>query len=462
MNPSLSSLFNPRDLQGARARTRSLIAAGSLIIMVMGLGWALYFALRGNLVIFGLEWIMAAIGLVIFRLQRKGHERYAAGLLFSTVFVVILVFSLFLDLPSVAAPRTSHLYFLAMAMCAYYVLHEDPSWLRLGVPLIFAGAFYFFACTHWGIHTQYAMTDSVRVMGTWVNAAGAMLVLGLTLYLMNTDPTMRSELHAAMRDGLASRHFVLFYQPQVDAQGLVVGAEALLRWKDPVRGMVSPAEFIPHAERTGFILPLGAWVLHEACARLALWKNQPEFARLKLSVNVSAYQLRQPDFVEAVQTALEHSGAPPDKLKLELTESMLVKDIEDLITKMDALAQIGVGFSLDDFGTGYSSLAYLKRLPLNTLKIDRSFIQDIPTSSQDMEIVQAIILMAHTLHLQVVTEGVETTQQFEFLNQFGCDFIQGYLLSRPVPFEALQEILEQLDKRPVPAADHTTFVLTRQ
>lgn len=281
MNPSLTSLFNPRDLQGARARTRSLIAAGSLIIMIQGLGWALYFALRGNLVIFGLEWVMAAIGLVIFRLQRTGHERYAAGLLFSTVFVVITVFSLYLDLPSVAAPRTSHLYFLAMAMCAYYVLHEDRAWLRLGVPLFFAGDFYYFACTHLGIRTQYAMPDSVRVVGTWINAAGAMLVLGLTLYLMNTDPSMRSELHAAMRDGLASRHFVLFYQPQVDAQGMVIGAEALLRWKDPVRGMVSPAEFIPHAERTGFILPLGAWVLNEACARLAIWKTQPDFEHLK-------------------------------------------------------------------------------------------------------------------------------------------------------------------------------------
>lgn len=443
MNPSLSSLFNPRDLQGARARTRSLIAAGSLIIMVMGLGWALYFALRGNLVIFGLEWIMAAIGLVIFRLQRKGHERYAAGLLFSTVFVVILVFSLFLDLPSVAAPRTSHLYFLAMAMCAYYVLHEDPSWLRLGVPLIFAGAFYFFACTHWGIHTQYAMTDSVRVMGTWVNAAGAMLVLGLTLYLMNTDPTMRSELHAAMRDGLASRHFVLFYQPQVDAQGLVVGAEALLRWKDPVRGMVSPAEFIPHAERTGFILPLGAWVLHEACARLALWKNQPEFARLKLSVNVSAYQLRQPDFVEAVQTALEHSGAPPDKLKLELTESMLVKDIEDLITKMDALAQIGVGFSLDDFGTGYSSLSYLKRLPLRQLKIDQAFVRDVETDKNAATIAKTLISLGHSLGLTVVAEGVETRQQHAFLQSLGCRVFQGFLFSRPVDVEAFELVAAQ-------------------
>ena len=438
MNPAVFSLFNPRDLQGARARTRSLIVAGSLILMGSGLGWSVYFGLRGDFAIFSLEWLLAACGLVIFRLIRQGHERTAAALLFTTVYAVIMVFSLFLDLPSVAAPRSAHLYFLSVGMCAYYVLHDAKIWLRLGVPLIFAGTFYFFACTHWGIRTEYAMPDSVRISGTWINTAGAMLVLGLTLFLMNTDPILRSELNVAMRDGLSNRHFMLFYQPQVGGDGAVIGAEALLRWQDPVRGMVSPAEFIPHAERTGFILPLGAWVLNEACARLAIWQTQPAYAHLKLSVNVSAYQLRQPDFVDVVKTALEHSGAPPAKLTLELTESMLVDDVEDLIEKMQALSQIGVGFSLDDFGTGYSSLAYLNRLPLRQLKIDQAFVRDVERDKNAAAIAKTLIGLGNTLGFTVVAEGVETKEQRAFLQGMGCRVFQGYLFSRPVDVRAFE------------------------
>jgi EAL domain-containing protein (putative c-di-GMP-specific phosphodiesterase class I) len=217
----------------------------------------------------------------------------------------------------------------------------------------------------------------------------------------------------------------------------------LLRWKDPVRGMVSPAEFIPHAERTGFILPLGAWVLNEACARLAIWKTQPDFEHLKLSVNVSAYQLRQPDFVEVVKTALEHSGAPPNRLKLELTESMLVKDVEDLIAKMEALAQIGVGFSLDDFGTGYSSLSYLKRLPLRQLKIDQAFVRDVETNKNAAAIAKTLISLGHTLGLTVVAEGVETRQQHAFLQSLGCSVFQGFLFSRPVDVASFEAVALQ-------------------
>ena len=165
---------------------------------------------------------------------------------------------------------------------------------------------------------------------------------------------------------------------------------------------------------------------------------------------------------DEIENALRTSGISAQRLELEVTENALMCNLNSTSQLLRQIRALGVSLSIDDFGTGYSSLAYLKRLPLNTLKIDRSFIQDIPASSQDMEIVQAIILMAHTLHLQVVTEGVETTRQFEFLNQLGCDFIQGYLLSRPVPCEALPEILLQLDKRPIPAPDHATFVLTSQ
>lgn len=446
MEQHIVSFFNPKDVHSARARTRSMVTAASYLLMLIGFGWALYFLIIGNWLTAGLELLIAAAGLYIRHLQRQGRTRPASALLFTLAFLAIATFSLVLDVPTIAVPRSSHLYFLTVGLCAYYVLHEEQPWLRYGVPSLFFAAFYFFACTHFSFDTPYAMPDSVRLGGTWVNAAGAMFVLLITLFLMNTDPAMRGGLHSAMRDGLAARHFSLHYQPQVDADGKVVGAEALLRWKNPERGSISPAEFIPLAEQTGFILTLGAWALNEACTRLAQWQHDEQLRPLMLSVNVSAYQIQQPDFVDVVRTILARTGAPAHKLKLELTESMLVNDIEDLICKMQALAQLGVGFSLDDFGTGYSSLAYLKRLPLHQLKIDKSFVRDVPTDRNAAAIAKTLIALGQSLNLKVVAEGIETQQQQTFLLDLGCRVFQGYLLSRPLEAEAFEAFTSRLNK----------------
>jgi EAL domain-containing protein (putative c-di-GMP-specific phosphodiesterase class I) len=225
----------------------------------------------------------------------------------------------------------------------------------------------------------------------------------------------------------------------VNAQGELVGAEALARWLHPTRGMVSPLEFIGLAEQTGLILPLGAWVMRTACEQLVVWASQPATAHLTLAVNVSARQFRQADFVDGVLATLAHTGARADHLKLELTESMLLHDVEDTIAKMVALKERGVGFSLDDFGTGYSSLSYLKRLPLDQLKIDRSFVRDVLTDPDDAAIARAVITLAHSLGLAVVAEGVEQTGQLAFLIGHGCQTFQGYLFGKPAPAEQLLE-----------------------
>lgn len=211
----------------------------------------------------------------------------------------------------------------------------------------------------------------------------------------------------------------------------MTGAEALVRWQHPQRGMVSPAAFIPLAEDTGLILPMGQWVLETACQQLAVWAGQPATAALTLAVNVSGRQLRQPDFVQQVLDTLSRTAAPASRLKLELTESLLLDNKEDTIQKMAALKGHGVGFSLDDFGTGYSSLAYLKRLPLDQLKIDQSFVKDVTDDPKDAAIVRTVVALAESLQLNVIAEGVETPAQRDSLASHGCLHYQGYLYGRP-------------------------------
>ena len=258
---------------------------------------------------------------------------------------------------------------------------------------------------------------------------------------MQAAVSTRSALEVDLRRGLQEKELVLYYQPVVDEKGRLQGAEALVRWKHPIRGMVSPAAFIPLAEQTGLILPLGQWVLEAACAQLVAWSRSVLTRSFFLSVNVSVRQFRQPDFVAQVLGTLDASGANPERLKLELTESLLLADVEDIIARMEHLRRHGVGFSLDDFGTGYSSLSYLKRLPLDQLKIDQSFVRDLQTDPNDAAIVRTILALADSLDLAVVAEGVETTGQLEFLKRHGCKAFQGYLFGRPMPVEMLERAL---------------------
>jgi len=249
---------------------------------------------------------------------------------------------------------------------------------------------------------------------------------------MQATVAARVSLENDLRQGIKNQQFCLYFQPQVDSRFAVTGAEALLRWQHPQRGLVAPAEFIPIAEDTGLIVPLGNWVLQTACAKLVTWANDPVTAKLSLAVNVSARQFRQADFAEQVAAVLAQTGANPHRLKLELTESLLAADLHDVIAKMSALQDLGVRFSLDDFGTGYSSLSYLKRLPLNQLKIDKSFVSDLLVDSHDGSIAQAVIALGQSMGLEVIAEGVETMEQCTFLARLGCQAFQGYLFGKPV------------------------------
>jgi diguanylate cyclase (GGDEF)-like protein/PAS domain S-box-containing protein len=260
------------------------------------------------------------------------------------------------------------------------------------------------------------------------------------------SPDLQASVHARaamdedIRRAIKAEQFMLYYQPQID-RGHLFGVEALLRWNHPERGFLPPDEFIPLAEETGLILPLGNWVLETACAQIAQWAKRKETAHISVSVNISARQIRHPNFVEQVLSVLKRTGANPKNLMLELTESILVENIEDVIGKMTVLKSHGLSISLDDFGTGYSSLSYLKRLPLDQLKIDKAFIRDIMVDDTSGAIAQVIISLGRAMRLSVIAEGVETEEQREFISRLGCHAFQGFLFSRPLPLEEFERRL---------------------
>jgi diguanylate cyclase (GGDEF)-like protein len=259
---------------------------------------------------------------------------------------------------------------------------------------------------------------------------------------MNVDTAERLELESDLRHALERGEFLLHYQPKVEiATGLITGIEALLRWEHPLRGLISPMDFIPIAEETGLIVPIGEWVLATACARNKVWQDQG-FGKLSVAVNLSARQFADPMLLPKLTRIIHESGLDPSSLELEITESVVMSHGECAVAALEKLKSIGVLIAIDDFGTGYSSLAYLKRFPIDTLKVDRSFIRDIPSDSGDKQITRAIIAMAHSLKLKVVAEGVETQDQLAFLRAQHCDSAQGYLLHRPLPEEEIAKVLK--------------------
>ena len=266
-------------------------------------------------------------------------------------------------------------------------------------------------------------------------------------YDPNTQAALeaRSELEHALRMAIKQQQLHVYFQVQVDHNSRPIGAEALIRWEHPQMGMVFPGQFIPMAEETGLILPIGQWVLESVCGQIKLWEANPLTRDLQIAVNVSARQFHQADFVTLVDDLIRRSGINPSRLKLELTESMVLDDVDDTVIKMHALKKIGVRFSMDDFGTGYSSLSYLTQLPLDQLKVDQSFVRNIGIKSTDSVIVQTIIGMANNLNMESIAEGVETQAQRDFLEQAGCKLYQGYLFGKPVPLEKFIDSLMEME-----------------
>ncbi len=319
-----------------------------------------------------------------------------------------------------------------------------PKWLSISAVKNTDGVVTHYVGTHTDITARKLAEDKIRHLAFFDQLTG---LPNRTLLLDRLKQSMaageRSQTYSAvlfidlddLRRALQEEQFELYYQAQVDGTDAhIAGVEALIRWNHPTQGRVGPDTFIPRAEENGLILPIGLWVLNTACKQLALWASNPGLAYLTLAVNVSMVQFRQPDFVDQVVAAIKQSGANPQRLKLELTESLFADSVQDIIVKINSLKALGICFSLDDFGTGYSSLAYLSRLPLDQLKIDRSFVMNLEFNETDVAICAATINLAHSLKLKVVAEGVETEAQRYFLSTVHrCELLQAYLFSRPLP-----------------------------
>jgi diguanylate cyclase len=428
---------------GARQRRRieAVLLASSIILILLCLNWLVFFGLRQAWLIAGVHGLMALVGVLTIALTRRGHPRSASFLLVASLLATCGFTSAVLDIPADGIPRTAHLYFLAIGLGASLVFKDEKPWVRHGFAISCFVAFLLFAGSNDGVQTAYALPVQVRAVGTWINGVGAVVALYILLHIMQTDQIERSALQSELQKALLRDELYLLYQPQITEGGRVIGTEALLRWQHPTRGLVPPGEFIPMAESSGLILPLGDWVLRNACEQLMAWRGNAETASLSISVNVSAKQFRENDFVEHVLSIVENFDVDPTRLKLELTESMLADDLDDIVRKMTALKARGIGFSLDDFGTGFSSLNYLKRLPLDQLKIDQSFVRDVLTDPNDAAIACAIITLGQSLGLEVVAEGVETEAQRDFLSHNGCHAYQGYLFSRPVTAQEVETLV---------------------
>lgn len=413
-------------------------------MIFLGIFWGAIFYQRGTWLIVTIDILLIMLGAITLMLTKKNYTRSATYLMLASLFVIIVMSALFLDIPNANVPRSQHHFLLSLAFCAYLMLQNEHKWIRLGISLTFILAYLVFASSVVSISSTYAVPDSVRLGGTWFNNFAAISTLCLAVHIMLSDFAIRSQLEIDLGKALVmGNQLALHYQPQVNSDGLVYGSEALIRWRHEERGLIPPDEFIPLAERTGLIIPLGNWILNTACEQLAIWAKNPETAHLTVSVNISALQFRQINFLEQVLSIVSTAKVDPSKLKLEVTEGIMIEDIESVIKKMEALEATGITFSLDDFGTGYSSLSYLKRLPLNQLKIDRSFVTDILNNTKDASIARTIIALGHDLDLMVIAEGVENKEQLDYLIENGCYAFQGFLISKALPIDEFNHFVHK-------------------
>ncbi|WP_024280837.1 EAL domain-containing protein [Xanthobacter sp. 126] len=436
---------------GWRVGAMTLLEA--LLLIGTGSLWFVALMMMDRPLLAGLNLAVAAFGASQLVLLLRGRLRLATILAVHLVPLAIAASCLF-DNPPLGVPKATVLYFLPMAAGCYFAFQRDEHYLRIVLPASYLVAFVAFSLLPLAISDPALLIPpEAAPVAAWVNTLSALVALVFIFVPMHADPTDRRSLEYDLRRAIAGGEFHLYYQPQVDRGGRVLGAEALLRWRHPRRGEVPPDQFIPLAEETGQIVPIGDWVLRAACAQLAKWNTQPQTAHLTLSVNISVAQFLQPDFVRDVMNIVMWSGCDVSQLKMELTESMLTANAPDMGARMQALCDIGLAWALDDLGTGYSSLQSLSRFPFAQIKLDQSFVRGLPADESSLRIVEAMISLADTLSLMSVAEGVETEEQFRCLVEAGCQVFQGYLFGRPMDIDRFDALITSAPDAPAGSAD---------
>ncbi|MBC7281171.1 EAL domain-containing protein [Hoeflea sp.] len=424
----------------------------ALLIVALTLPWSLYFIWIGQWPIAIANLILMALAGVSSLLIRSGRLNTALVVCELTLVIFTVLYTLMFDEPSEGAPRVTHLYLLVLAMLGYIGHLRRKSAFQLAVTAVSLVAFVALSCTTYAFPFAQPIPDDVRSIGIWANGILSTTMMCFGIYAIQREITrpkgMALELSSAVRKGEMELHF----QPQIDLAGKVLGAEALLRWQHPKRGRIPPGDFIAVAEAAGLMPLLGGWVIQEACRTLALWGDDPVLRTLTLAVNVSADQFQVEDFESSVLEAIRVHGVDPARLKIELTESVIVHDLEPVIAKIENLRAAGIRFALDDFGTGYSSLSYLRQLPLDQLKIDRSFVRESLDTDRGTALARSIVQLGLDLGFVVLAEGIETPAQHAFLRDCGCHEFQGYLFGRPMPAGAFAEHVREATRTASQAA----------
>ncbi|MDB5821044.1 MAG: sensory box protein [Rhizobacter sp.] len=420
-------------------RVYRMLTFASIVSALLGFGWAVFSIFRPNVVITVLSIAALFMAAINLHLVKQGKVRLASYIYVAVIYLILFVAATFLGI--------LHQFLLPLAICAFLLMRNEHPVIRHGVPIVCLLAFGWFSCWTTQIQSEYLLPDAIREPSVWIDQILAVLTLYICLQLAYEDVLEQTKMELELRDALIRNELILFYQPQVHATGDTVGVEALVRWKHPTRGLVPPNDFIPVAESTGLMVPMGDWVLRTACAQIAVWQSDPCLKELTVAVNVSASQFAEVQFVARVTEILRETGADPSKLKLELTESMLVANIDEIVEKMTQLKRQGIRFSLDDFGTGFSSLTYLRRLPLDQLKIDQSFVKNVLSSPEDASIARTVIALGRDLKLDVIAEGVETLEHQSMLFEMGCELFQGYLYSKPVPVAEVEHFVSRMVER---------------
>ncbi len=437
--PSMSNAYSARLQVGYRI--------GTLAALAIGLIWCGVFVVTGHWDLAAAEIILSAIALTSWALTKT--TPFPTTLLISqTAFLIFLAgFSVLFDTPSAEIPRVSHLYLLVLALLGYINYLRDESRIQLAIIACCLLAFITLSSSSLTFPFARPISDDIRLMGAWVNASAAIALCCGCIYVLRREFHRETDMLRALRSAIRDDQLELYLQPQVNRSGGIVGAEALLRWKHPERGLVPPNEFIPVAEAGGLMPQLGGWVLREACRILATWKHDSALGGLTLAINVSASQFMTDSFERSALDTIGLHGIDPAKLKLELTESVIIAGMQPVVAKMEALRAEGIEFALDDFGTGYSSLSYLRRLPIRQIKIDRSFVHDADESLQGASLAKTIVQMGLDLGLTVLAEGVETESQRRLLGSVGCHEYQGYYFGRPARREEFEARVRDRSKR---------------
>jgi EAL domain-containing protein (putative c-di-GMP-specific phosphodiesterase class I) len=418
-----------------------IFSAATAALAVLSLFWFAILLLMQWWLLALTEAVMGIACILTLLLIQRGRLSIALLVSQITFFAVIMLICLNYDIPNPAAPRVTHVFFLCLALVGYLNFVRERSHFQLALIALSLLGFVVFGSTMLALPSATPLPDAVRIPGSWLNTIVAVGLMAGCVYAMQIEFARKSNVVRELQAAVFRNQFELFYQSQVDADGRTTGAEALLRWRHPKRGLVPPDQFIPIAEQNGLMIIIGGWVLEQACRTLAAWQQDQATRHLQLAVNVSADQFLDPGFEQFVLDVTKRHAIDVSGLKLELTESVMAANIDLVIAKMTALRAAGIGTALDDFGTGYSSLGYLKRLPLEQLKIDRSFVQDVLENERSAALARSVIQLGNDLGMAVLAEGVETAQQFAFLREHGCTQFQGYLFGRPVPLDQFMAAL---------------------